>query len=376
MTILFLCLLTIYLALTGTRFTAAWLFLTRTPGANPHANAFDLTILQPILSGDPALESCLAANLANTPDARFIWLIDEDDGEGRRIGAKLASDQRIDLVLGPPPSDGENPKVAKLARALPHVETPYYAVLDDDTMLPRGAAGGGVAALARGDLVTGLPLYVNRTSVWARLLCGFVNGSALITYPPGALFGAQRTINGMFYVGRTDDLRALGGFDAIRATLTDDYAMAQLYLRAGKRIVQTAIVHPISTSVRDGAHYAGIMRRWMIFAMRYVRENVSPFTLGVIGLPTFLPLMLVLVGAFVGVHALIIAAAALFLKALLMARLRAHHGGGGFHFADPLFEIMADIATPFHFLSALIAPSRFKWRSRAMRVAGERIHYE
>ena len=37
------------------------------------------TIVQPILSGDPRLEKDLTANLKNTTDMEFIWLVDKSD---------------------------------------------------------------------------------------------------------------------------------------------------------------------------------------------------------------------------------------------------------------------------------------------------------
>jgi len=37
------------------------------------------TVLQPILSGDPRLEEDLKANLKNTTDMKFIWLVDKSD---------------------------------------------------------------------------------------------------------------------------------------------------------------------------------------------------------------------------------------------------------------------------------------------------------
>lgn len=373
MTLVFFVLLVSYAALTGVRIAAALIFLTR---ARVQAgDARDLTILQPILSGDPALEGCLAANLAATPETRFIWLIDENDAEGRRIGEKLKR-ANVTIMLGPPPADGENPKVAKLARALPQVTTAHFAVLDDDTMLPPGGAAEAIGALRDGDLATGLPLYVNRATIWSRLVTAFVNGAALITYPPGALMGAQRTINGMFYVGRTDDLRALGGFDAIRTTLTDDYAMAKLYLNAGKRLVQTRVVHPISTTVESAARYWGIMRRWMIFAARYVRENVSLFTLLVIGAPTFLPLVLLVSALFAGLDALLWLGCALFAKAALTAALRRALADEPIRALDIAFEIAADLLTPIHYVRAALSSRRFQWRSRAMRMDGETIRYE
>ena len=37
------------------------------------------TVVQPILSGDPRLEEDLMANLKNTTDMEFIWLVDKSD---------------------------------------------------------------------------------------------------------------------------------------------------------------------------------------------------------------------------------------------------------------------------------------------------------
>jgi len=372
MTALFATLLALYAALTGARFALARAFFAR-PRVVP-ANAREVTVLQPILSGDPTLESCLAANLRNQPDARFIWLIDDDDSEAQRL-ARAYAHPRLTALSGPPPRDGESPKSAKLARALPHVTTPLFAVLDDDTILRPGALAEAAGALTQGDLVTGLPLYAHRANFWSALLCGFVNGAALITYPPAATIGAQRTINGMFYLGRTEELRALGGFDAIARELTDDYAMARLYLDAGRTIVQAPIVHPIATHVRDCAHYAALMRRWMIFANRYVRENLSPFTLGLIGVPTLLAPLLVITGALIGWQGALIALATLASKAALLAFLRQRFAQDMPRPSHIAAEIAADILTPFHLIAALLSPRRLQWRTRAIRMDGENIRY-
>ena len=119
-----------------------------------------VTVLQPILSGDPAL----AATLAHGPDqsrtARFVWLVDEDDAEGRRVSAALATNRNVAVVVGRPPQDGENPKTLKLIRGTALVETETVAVLDDDTMLAPGGLEQ-LAAVARGvgGLATALPTW-------------------------------------------------------------------------------------------------------------------------------------------------------------------------------------------------------------------------
>lgn len=372
MSALFVTLLAVYVTLTAVRFALASAFFARP--SPPLGDAAQVTVLQPILSGDPTLEACLAANLRNQPNAHFVWLIDDDDAEAQRLAAKYAA-PNLTALSGPPPRDGESPKAAKLARGVPLVTTPLFAVLDDDTMLRPGALANAAGALAQGDLVTGLPLYAHRTTFWSALLCSFVNGSALLTYPPAAMLRAQRTINGMFYVGRTEELRALGGFAAIAKELTDDYAMARLYLDAGRTIVQARVIHPIATHVRDGAHYASLMRRWMIFANRYVRENLSPFTLLIIGAPTLLPPLLLLTGALIGWQGALVAALTLGAKAALSARLRLVHAQDAPKLTDILAEIASDLLTPFHLIAALLSPNRLQWRTRAIEMDGAHIRY-
>src|SRR5262245_11456623 len=52
----------------------------------PMAGSAEVTVLQPILSGDPDLEAALRANLESArPEVHFLWLIDEGDAEAARI---------------------------------------------------------------------------------------------------------------------------------------------------------------------------------------------------------------------------------------------------------------------------------------------------
>lgn len=371
--------LALYLALILVRAALSVRFLRRwsTQAGSPEPDA---TVLQPILGGDPALEACLTANLRAHPRTAFYWLVDEDDPAGRSCAERVleASGHRhVSLIVGPPPRDGENPKVAKLARALPLVRTPFLAVLDDDTVLPAGGLDAATAALERGGVACGLPLYVARANVWSRLVTGFVNGASLLTYPAAVELAANRTLNGMFYVVRTEELRALGGFDAILGRLTDDYALARLYLDAGRPVVQTAVVHPIETTVRDGRHYLALMRRWMIFANRYVAENPSGFTLLLIGGSTLAPGLLLVLALAAGQPALGVGVlATLLVKAALNAALRWRYARARTTPADAAFEVLADLLTPLHLLTALIRPRRLAWRSREIRLDHERIVYD
>ncbi len=370
--------LTLYLGLIVTRaiLSARFIGPWSAPKSGPEPN---VTVLQPILGGDEALEACLTANLTAHPHATFYWLVDEDDPLGRSAAARAMEKSghlHVSIVVGPPPLDGENPKVAKLARALPLVRTQFVAVLDDDTMLPAGGLRAATAVLKEGGVAFGLPLYVARANVWSRLVTGFVNGASLLTYPAAAELAASRTLNGMFYVVRTEELRALGSFEAILGQLTDDVALARLYLDAGRPVVQTAVVHPIETTVRNGHHYLALMRRWMIFANRYVAENPSGFTVLLIGGSTLAPALLLFLALATNEPALLFGVfATLAVKTGLNAALRWRYARARTTLVDAVFEVLADLLTPLHLLSALIKPRRLAWRGRELRLERGRIEY-
>jgi ceramide glucosyltransferase len=226
----------VYALLTGLRIGLALRFLARDARVPRDAHPRDdgqVTVMQAILSGDPSLGRNLEENLRHHPEAHFLWLIDEDDGTAQALAARLRAEQagrsgRVEILLAPPPPQGRNPKVFKLALGLPQVPGGLIAVLDDDTVLPAGALGRARLALEHGDLATGLPYYRPEGSFFSRLVAAFVNANALTTYLPILSFRRPVTINGMFYLTPKATLERLGGFAAIEERLCDDYELAQL----------------------------------------------------------------------------------------------------------------------------------------------------
>jgi ceramide glucosyltransferase len=328
-----------------------------------------VTIVQPILSGDPLLEPTLKRNLDAHPLAEFLWMIDDDDEDAHRVAARLApTHASVRVVVGPGPANGENPKVAKLIHALPLVFTSRLVVLDDDTFLP------ATSSLPSGHLVTGLPIFSAKTSTYERLIGGFVNGSALLTYLPAAYLRLQRSINGMIYSVNTAQLRELGGFAAASHDLTDDYSVARLYLRHGLEVTQSITPVLVAMSVSNAAQYVRIMRRWMIFANHYLRDNLTPATAFWIGLPGILPLIGLIVAAIYGYPLLWVALlfAKAFANRLLLWRITGEKSSA----LDLLFECMADLMMPAWVLLALFQPHRLTWRSRRIELSSGEIRYE
>lgn len=322
-----------------------------------------VTVLQAIRSGDPLLGATLRENLAANPVPRFVWLVDEDDPEGVRT-ARACAGPNVDVVVTPPLRSG-NPKVVKLVLGLPRAGE-LVAVLDDDTVLPAGALGRAVAALDGADLATGIPVYREQGSVWSRLVAAFVNGSSLLTYLPTTRRRAPVTINGMFYVTRRDVLEDLGGFAAIQDRLCDDYELARLYRAHGRRIAQTAVVHPLATTVPDVAAYLRIMRRWMVFARQVLRRDPSAVLLvGVVG-PAVLPFAALVVAAAAGSWPAALAVlGGVVAKAIGTAWLRGRIPEAPASVGGVLAEVVADLLLPLHLVTSL-SGRHVMWRDRAL----------
>lgn len=354
----------VFVALFAVRWVLAWRYARRQSG--PFRSQGTVAVLQPILGGDPLLQDALAINARQLTEAQLYWLVDEDDAVGQ-AAARAAARPNVRLVQGPGPEDGENPKAAKLARALELVTEDIVVVLDDDTRITAAALARICGALESADLVTGLPVFHSHGTAWERFVGGFVNGNALLTYLPAAAVGAQHTINGMIYAVRTADLRSLGGFSAIVAQLTDDYAMAQLYERAGRRVLQTAVCADVGMTIASAAHCGRVLRRWFLFANRYLGENVGLSLFLLVVLPSLMPVA----GLWFGWWWL----ALLFAKAVANRALLWVVAGRASSVADIVFEVLADVFAPLFYVSALWRPQQLQWRSRRIAMDGERIRY-
>lgn len=336
-----------------------------------------VTVLQPILSGDPALAATLKAGPDRAPAARFVWLVDTDDPTGRAVAARLAEGRaNIWVVEGPPPRDGENPKTLKLIRGAAHLAGAVVAVLDDDTTLPRGGLERlASVAQACGGLATALPTWgrVPQNAAEA-LVAGFVDGQGASAYLAMARLGRNRTINGMAYAADAAALRLVGGFAAMGHCVTDDWAIARLFAGRGCPIVQTTVPARVAVTLHGPVEALRLLRRWTVFAHRYVAANLDGAMAGLVLLPAVLPLVGLIAAAWAGPWAMILWLALLTGRAALHRRLVRAIGGAG---TAPLWAIVvAELALPVLSLSAALRPKRIRWRRRRMRLDADGIRYE
>lgn len=247
-------------------------------------------------------------------------------------------------------------------------------LLDDDTVLPADALTRMIGALRHGDLVTGVPAYREQGSVWSRLLAAFVNGGAVLTHPVLARVAPPVTVNGMALVCRAATLASLGGLASIAHEVCDDYALARLVRGAGGRVVQTTVAHPVATTVTSAREYARIQRRWLLFAQQVVRRDLSVPMVGLVLLPSVLPLAS-LVGALRtrSLPALAGVLGAGLTKAVLTRELRRRVAPGPWSRRGVAFEVVADLLTPVHLAAAAVGTGEVPWRDRQVVTGPARV---
>ena len=332
------------------------------------ADLSDITIMQPILSGDPLLESSLRYNLEHQL-VRFVWLVDHDDPEGLRLTQVIAKDFANVKVIGCPSVPQQvNPKLFKLHYGFSQVTTSLVAVLDDDTRLSKGSLEAALKHLRYADIYTGLPYYLHGQNFWSSLLAHFVNDNSALTYLPVLNFRPAFSLNGMFYVLPCQTLKRLGGFAAIWHQLTDDYAMAKLVTQHQGKIVQGISTQAVQTSIQNFNHYMRVMHRWFLFAFLQINEQkglTKILLLIFLALPSLL-FLLSLLGLLTSVRGLIVLAVLVCLRFVMFQGLQkkiiSNRPSGSL-----LMSLLAECLQPLHLLHAILS-RKIIWRKRRIQV--------
>lgn len=361
-----------YVALQGAKAVGVLLTLraraARTLAPLPPDWMHEVAVLQPILGGDPLLEAVLAANLQALPQAHFIWLLDEDDPVGLDVARRLQvrhPHHRIHCRGHAPAPDGVNPKMFKLAAALPGLTERVLLVLDDDARLPCASLERMVSELQQADLVTALPCYRDDGAPGARLMAQFVNNNAALTYLSLLRWMAPVSINGMCYAMHTARLKAAGGLQPVARQLADDLALARLLRARGAVLHQSTASVEVQTHTPDLAHYRRQMHRWFLFATLLLRGE-PPALRALIALLHGLPSLL-LAGLLCSTllqpttTTLTLVLVVLLWRATSLMWLQRRLTGRVRH--RPLTSLLAELLQPAHLLHATLV-RRIRWRTR------------
>ena len=354
------------------------------------------TVLQPILSGDPRLEEDLKANLKNTTDMNFIWLVDKSDKVAINTVENILKDKnysnRIEVYYLDDVPQELNPKIFKLAQVVDKIKTEYSIILDDDAVIDRKKLDElSVYEKDKSEwIATGIPFNYNIKGFYSKLISAFINSNSIFSYFSMSFLNENKTINGMFYILRTDILKKYSAFEEIKYWLCDDLALATYLLSKKVKIIQSTIFCNVRNTVPSLKRYILLMKRWLLFSNVYMKNAFSTKFLFIILLPTLLPTILLFFSFYLGIDYLVIILNLFIGKIALfhIVRLFIYQGNyeensfkkSLFVFSpqttELLYELLSEFLLPFMLIYTLLTPPVILWRNKKIRVKDGKIHYE
>jgi len=354
------------------------------------------TVLQPILSGDPRLEEDLIANLKNTTDMNFIWLVDKSDKVAINTVENILKDKnysnRIEVYYLDDVPQELNPKIFKLAQVVDKIKTEYSIILDDDAVIDRKKLDElSVYEKDKSEwIATGIPFNYNIKGFYSKLISAFINSNSIFSYFSMSFLNENKTINGMFYILRTDILKKYSAFEEIKYWLCDDLALATYLLSKKVKIIQSTIFCNVRNTVPNLRKYILLMKRWLLFSNVYMKNAFSTKFLFIILLPTLLPTILLFFSFYLGIDYLVIVLNLFIGKIALFHIVRIFIYQGNYEensfkkslfvfspqTTEILYELLSEFLLPFMLIYTLLTPPVILWRNKKIRVKDGKIHYE
>ena len=355
------------------------------------------TIVQPILSGDPRLEDDLIANLKNTTDIKFIWLVDKSDKIAIQTVENILKNKnysnRIEIYYLDDVPQEINPKIFKLEQVVDKIKTEYTIILDDDSVIDRKRLDE--LSIYEEDktewIVTGIPFNYNIKGFYSKLISAFINSNSIFSYFSLSFLKENKTINGMFYILRTDILKKYSAFENIKYWLCDDLALATYLLSKDVKIIQSTIFCNVRNTVPSFKRYILLMKRWLLFSNVYMKNAFSIKFLFIILLPTLLPTVLLFLSFYLGINYFVltlnffIGKVALFhiIRLFIYQGVREENTSKKSDFIvfspqtkELLYELLSEFLLPFMLIYTLLTPPVILWRNKKIRVKDGKIHYE
>lgn len=341
--------------------------IAKKPPVDTQERSKNVTLLQPILSGDPNLAAMLEANVCQLQQAGFIWLIDDDDRVAQEVVSCIKCrypDRDIRVKTFPVAPEGVNPKVFKLEQAWREVQSDVVLVLDDDAQLSADALAQLLSEVKDGVLVTALPYYANEKSFFSVLLAQFVNDNSAQTYLPLLPYMPPLTINGMCYALTKNTLVEVTGFIPIQRHLTDDLALASLLEQHQVTLIQSTALVKVRTAVPSSKKYIQQMHRWFLFATLLLKEKSLKINVLIFILQGLHPLLLWMLLVLGFSHPWVLCSCLIIRQLTLRKVQQALTTESKLH---PIVSLISELLQPIHLLHALIVRT-IVWRTRRYRV--------
>lgn len=198
----------------------------------------NITVLIPARNEAAVIQATLAGVMAQGRDIKVVLVDDQsEDKTAALAGGMFETDLRI--ISGQPLPDGWSGKLWALHQGFQEVDTPLVLLLDADIELMPGILSRLRREMMKRKIhFISLMAYLRMVSPWEKLLMPAFIYFFKLLYPFRLSNSAHRRVAaaaGGCILLRTDMLKAIGGFAAIRGQLIDDCALARKIKSIGGR---------------------------------------------------------------------------------------------------------------------------------------------
>ena len=198
----------------------------------------NITVLIPARNEAAVIQATLTGVMAQGRDIKVVLVDDQSEDKTAALAGEMFETD-LKIISGQPLPDGWSGKLWALHQGFQQVDTPLVLLLDADIELMPGIISRLRREMMKRKIhLISLMAYLRMVSPWEKLLMPAFIYFFKLLYPFRLSNSAHRRVAaaaGGCILLRTDMLKAIGGFAAIRGQLIDDCALARKVKSIGGR---------------------------------------------------------------------------------------------------------------------------------------------
>jgi ceramide glucosyltransferase len=332
-------------------------------------SAENVTLLKPLYGAEDGVGVSLASFCAQDQTAGVQMLCGVQDASDPAIAVVCNLKEQfpscdVELVIASPRAGG-NPKISNILNIFPQAKHDVVILSDSDIRVQPDYVRHVLSILQQPGvgLVTCLYRGCALTGFWSRMAAAAVDQHFLPSVLVGAALGLAKPCFGSTIALRRSTLAQIGGFEAFRNTLADDYAMGDAVRQIGLevRIAPFTVGHTFSET-----SFGGLLAHELRWARTIRLVDPAGYAGSAITHPLPFALAALLLSGFSAIAWMI-------LLATLACRLfvpiqveRLPGGGKGSVWLSPLRDLLS-----FAVFLASYMPGAVNWRGRRYNVGAD-----